>query len=143
MLTYVDCMNDSTDAGMIGPSTLETIGAPSTSKAPTPPPPSMADTQSAYAQQLADVPEFANYGQVLNSSTKPAPLTESETEYQVSVVKHIFKEHIVFQVISYFDCLFVHSSEFNKLCSSTCPTRSQILCWSRSPSLCSLKPIQV
>ena len=82
----------------LGPSTLETIGVPSTSKAPTPPPPSMADTQSAYAQQLADVPEFAEYGPVLNSSSKPAPLTESETEYQVSVVKHIFKEHIVFQV---------------------------------------------
>ncbi|KIP11750.1 hypothetical protein PHLGIDRAFT_17901 [Phlebiopsis gigantea 11061_1 CR5-6] len=79
------------------PSTLETLGAPSTSKTATPPPPTAAETQSAYAQQLAEVPEFAAYGAVLSSSTKPAQLTESETEYQVSVVKHIFREHIVFQ----------------------------------------------
>lgn len=43
------------------------------------------------------MPEFANYGPVLSSSTKPVQLTESETEYQVSCVKHIFKEHVVFQ----------------------------------------------
>lgn len=82
----------------VGPSSLETIGAPSTSKAATPPPPTNAEVQSSYAEQLAGVPEFATFGPVLNSSTKPSQLTESETEYQVSVVKHIFKEHIVFQV---------------------------------------------
>jgi len=43
------------------------------------------------------VPELATYGAILNSS-KPVPLTENETEYQVSCVKHIFREHIVFQV---------------------------------------------
>lgn len=58
----------------------------------------MAETQSAYQQQLAEVPELSSYGPVLNSSAKPAQLTENETEYQVSCVKHIFKEHIVFQV---------------------------------------------
>ncbi|RPD82257.1 coatomer subunit gamma [Lentinus tigrinus ALCF2SS1-7] len=79
------------------PSTLETIGVPSSSKAATPPPPSAAETQSNYAQQLSEVPELASYGPVLNSSSTPSPLTESETEYQVSVVKHIFKEHVVFQ----------------------------------------------
>ncbi|KAI0081189.1 coatomer subunit gamma [Panus rudis PR-1116 ss-1] len=78
------------------PSTLDTIGAPSTSNAATPPPPTTAETQSTYLQQLAEVPEFASYGPVQNSS-KPAQLTESETEYQVSCIKHIFKEHIVFQ----------------------------------------------
>lgn len=82
----------------LGVSTLETLGMPSTSKAATPPPPSAAETQSNYASQLAEVPELASYGNVLSSSVKPAPLTESETEYQVSVVKHIFREHIVFQV---------------------------------------------
>ena len=80
------------------PSTLETIGVPSSSKASTPPPPSVAETQTQYAQQLAEIPEFASYGQVLHSSTKPAQLTERETEYQASCVKHIFDEHIVFQV---------------------------------------------
>ncbi|KAJ3750919.1 adaptin N terminal region-domain-containing protein [Lentinula detonsa] len=80
------------------PSTLETIGAPSTSRVSnSPPPPTAAQTQTAYAQQLAEVPEFVSYGNVLNSSASPIQLTESETEYQVTCVKHIFKEHVVFQ----------------------------------------------
>ncbi|KAJ7269253.1 adaptin N terminal region-domain-containing protein [Mycena haematopus] len=80
------------------PSTLDTIGVPATKKASsTPPPPTAAETQSAYAETLAAVPAFASYGPILNSSAKPLPLTESETEYQVTCVKHIFKEHIVFQ----------------------------------------------
>lgn len=54
--------------------------------------------QSAYADQLAAVPDFAEYGAILGSSKQPAQLTESETEYVVSCVKHVFKEHIVFQV---------------------------------------------
>ncbi|VDB94519.1 unnamed protein product [Peniophora sp. CBMAI 1063] len=80
------------------PSSLDTIGAPAaTTSAPSPPPPTAEQTASAYATALSEVPEFANYGPVLNSSSKPAQLTESETEYQVSVVKHVFAEHIVFQ----------------------------------------------
>ncbi|KAJ7070572.1 coatomer subunit gamma [Mycena amicta] len=80
------------------PSSLDTIGVPSTQKTSnSPPPQTAAETQSAYADQLAAVPSFALYGPVLNSSAKPAQLTESETEYQVTCVKHIFKEHIVFQ----------------------------------------------
>lgn len=63
-----------------------------------PPPPTAAETRSAYAQQLANVPEFSSYGPVLNSTANPAQLTESETEYQVTCVKHIFKERVVFQV---------------------------------------------
>ena len=81
------------------PSTLDTIGAPvAKSSSPAPAAPTAAEKQSAYAQQLAEVPEFASYGPVVNSSATPAQLTESETEYQVTCVKHIFKEHIVFQV---------------------------------------------
>jgi coatomer protein complex subunit gamma len=34
----------------------------------------------------------------MNSSAKPLALTETETEYVVTCVKHIFKEHVVFQV---------------------------------------------
>jgi coatomer protein complex subunit gamma len=73
---------------------------PSSSKvqASVPAAPSAAETQSAYANQVANVPEFASYGPVINSTTKPMPLTESETEYVVTCVKHIFKEHVVFQV---------------------------------------------
>ncbi|KAL3419909.1 hypothetical protein PVAG01_08408 [Phlyctema vagabunda] len=49
-----------------------------------------------YAQELLAIPELKAYGSVLKSS--PAvELTESETEYVVTVVKHIFKEHIVLQ----------------------------------------------
>ncbi|KAL5495064.1 SEC21 [Sanghuangporus weigelae] len=80
------------------PSTLDTISAPSAKPAAASPPPrTAAETRSAYAEQLAEVPEFADYGPVLNSSVKPAQLTESETEYQVSCVKHIFNDRIVFQ----------------------------------------------
>jgi coatomer protein complex subunit gamma len=86
---------------LVGPSTLDTIGVLAAKKASaSPPPPSAAERQSAYAKQLAEVPELSSYGPVLNSSTKPAQLTENETEYQVTCVKHIFKEHIVFQVRS-------------------------------------------
>ncbi|KAF9469702.1 coatomer subunit gamma [Collybia nuda] len=80
------------------PSTLDTIGVPTSKKVSnTPPPPSAAEKQSAYVQQLAEVPEFSTYGSVLNSSATPVQLTESETEYQVTCVKHIFGEHVVFQ----------------------------------------------
>jgi coatomer protein complex subunit gamma len=49
-----------------------------------------------YAQQLGAIPEFSSYGAVLKSS--PAiELTESGTEYVVSAVKHLFKEHVVVQ----------------------------------------------
>jgi len=77
---------------------LDTLGAPLSKRSETPLAPSAAEKQSAYAQQLADVPEFTSYGPILNSSANPAQLTESETEYQVNCVKHIFKEHVVFQV---------------------------------------------
>ena len=81
-----------------GPSTLDTIGAPVTRTAtPAPPPQTAEETQSAFIQQLAHVPELAPYGTVINSS-KSVQLTENETEYQVSCVKHVFREHIVFQV---------------------------------------------
>lgn len=60
--------------------------------------PSAQETQSAYSSQLAAIPEFETYGALLNSSAKPIPLTESETEYVVTCVKHIYKEHVVFQV---------------------------------------------
>ncbi|CAG8566045.1 9819_t:CDS:10 [Ambispora gerdemannii] len=53
--------------------------------------------QHSYAPKLAAIPEFASYGELFTSSNKPIELTESETEYVVSCVKHIFKEHIIFQ----------------------------------------------
>jgi coatomer protein complex subunit gamma len=118
---------------LLGPSALDTIGAPiAKSVSPAPQAPTAAETQSAYAEQLADVPEFADYGSVLNSSATPAQLTESETEYQVTCVKHIFKEHIVFQVR-------FHSFAWDWCCaltmkySTTCQIRSPILSWNSFP----------
>lgn len=80
------------------PSALETIA--SSSAAPEPAVVAHAhaiEAQSSYAAQLAEIPELASYGPVLKSTAKPVELTEPETEYAVSAVKHIFKEHVVVQ----------------------------------------------
>jgi coatomer protein complex subunit gamma len=53
-------------------------------------------TQQKYVEQLQRIPELAAYGGVLKSSP-PVELTESETEYIVSAIKHIFKDAIVLQ----------------------------------------------
>jgi coatomer subunit gamma len=96
--TLLDFVIDSAPHRYSGPSLLDTIGAPATrAVTPVPPPRTAEETQSSFVQQLAQVPELASYGAVINSS-KPVQLTESETEYQVSCVKHVFHEHIVFQV---------------------------------------------
>lgn len=49
-----------------------------------------------YAEQLMQHPDIKEYGNLLKSSA-PVELTESETEYVVTAVKHIFKENIVVQ----------------------------------------------
>jgi coatomer protein complex subunit gamma len=53
--------------------------------------------EDAYAEELFKVPEFAALGPLFKSS-KPVELTESETEYLVSCVKHIFAKHVVLQL---------------------------------------------
>jgi coatomer protein complex subunit gamma len=82
-------------------STTPTIKAPSAGPKPTSK--SGADAAASasaaaqkYAAELQKIPELAAYGGVLKSSG-PVELTESETEYVVSAVKHIFKDHIVLQ----------------------------------------------
>lgn len=57
---------------------------------------SAAQAAQQYAADLQKIPEIAAYGGVLKS-TAPAELTESETEYVVSCIKHIFSGHIVLQ----------------------------------------------
>uniref|UniRef100_A0A1A9UTH5 Coatomer subunit gamma n=1 Tax=Glossina austeni TaxID=7395 RepID=A0A1A9UTH5_GLOAU len=52
------------------------------------------------ATRLAQIPGIQALG-TLHRTTRPIQLTESETEYTVQCVKHIFPSHIVFQ----FDCL--------------------------------------
>jgi coatomer protein complex subunit gamma len=68
---------------------------PKTAVQPTTP---VESASQKYAKALSEVPEFKNFGTVLKSSLKPVELTEKETEYAVTAVKHIFQEHIVVQV---------------------------------------------
>ncbi|KAJ5861440.1 uncharacterized protein N7529_008750 [Penicillium soppii] len=55
-----------------------------------------ASATQKYAEQLLQYPDLKAYGALLKSSA-PVELSESETEYVVTAVKHIFKEHIVVQ----------------------------------------------
>ncbi|KAI8337118.1 adaptin N terminal region-domain-containing protein [Chlamydoabsidia padenii] len=55
------------------------------------------DQQAVYAEQLAQIPAFQQFGTLFKSSGKPVPLTESETEYVVHCVKHTFARHVIFQ----------------------------------------------
>jgi coatomer protein complex subunit gamma len=54
-----------------------------------------ANTQK-YTEIFSRIPEIEAFGPVLKSSQTVA-LTESETEYVVSAVKHVFKDHLVVQ----------------------------------------------
>ena len=49
-----------------------------------------------HSQELMQIPELKAHGAVLRSSSV-VELTESETEYVVTVIKHIYKQHIVLQ----------------------------------------------
>ncbi|KAJ0981913.1 hypothetical protein J5N97_010168 [Dioscorea zingiberensis] len=53
-------------------------------------------TVDAYEKLISSIPEFSSFGKLFKSSA-PVELTEAETEYAVSVVKHIFDGHVVFQ----------------------------------------------
>jgi len=52
--------------------------------------------EGSYAEALAAIPQFSALGPLFRSSA-PRELTESETEYVVNCVKHIFADHLVFQ----------------------------------------------
>ena len=49
-----------------------------------------------HAQALMQIPELQAHGPLLSSSA-PVELTESETEYVVTAIKHIYKDNIVIQ----------------------------------------------
>ncbi|PVI06480.1 coatomer subunit gamma [Periconia macrospinosa] len=80
--------------------TTPTLKAPSAAKAPAKTGADAAASASAaaqkYAEELQKIPELAAHGGVLKSSA-PVELTEPETEYVVTAIKHIFKDHIVIQ----------------------------------------------
>ncbi len=50
-------------------------------------------------EQLSAIAEFSRLGPLFKSSEKPVELTESETEYVVRCIKHMYLKHIVFQVL--------------------------------------------
>ena len=72
-----------------GPSKAQVNGSADSASA------ALADVQK-HSQELLKVPELKAYGPVLRSSSS-VELTESETEYVVSVIKHIFKDYVVLQ----------------------------------------------
>ena len=59
-------------------------------------PATAAAATQRYTEIFSRIPELKAFGPVLKSSST-IPLTESETEYVVSAVKHVFKEHVVLQ----------------------------------------------
>ncbi|KAJ3266575.1 coatomer subunit gamma [Chytriomyces hyalinus] len=56
-----------------------------------------ADITKGYAAAMEKIPQLVMLGPIFKSSPKPVELTESETEYVVSCVKHVFAGHLVFQ----------------------------------------------
>jgi len=84
-------------------SATPTLKAPSTGPKSTSRAANQQDTTAAsiaasqkYASQLQAIPDIAAFGGVLRSSPV-IELTESETEYVVTAIKHIFKSHLVIQ----------------------------------------------
>lgn len=75
-------------APKVGPTKTATSGAEAAASA-------SAQSQR-YAQELQSIEHINAFGSVLKSSPI-VELTEAETEYVVTLVKHIFKEHIVLQ----------------------------------------------
>lgn len=53
--------------------------------------------EEANAERLSQIPGIQRLGPIHKSSS-PVQLTESETEYTVSCVKHCFTNHMIFQV---------------------------------------------
>lgn len=52
--------------------------------------------EETYAEKLKNVPELAALGPPFHSSP-PVDLTESETEYLVRCIKHVYERHLVLQ----------------------------------------------
>ncbi|XP_017100937.2 coatomer subunit gamma isoform X1 [Drosophila bipectinata] len=75
-----------------------------TSSAPRPP---KITREEESAARLAQLPGIQVLGPI-HRSTAPIQLTESETEYTVQCIKHIFGQHVVLQ----FDCLNTLSDQF-------------------------------
>ncbi|KAH6577516.1 hypothetical protein BASA61_008862 [Batrachochytrium salamandrivorans] len=60
---------------------------------------SASDAQSIYITAMSSIPQLSSLGSLYKTSS-PVDLTEAETEYIVTCVKHVFPQHFVFQ----FEC---------------------------------------
>ena len=60
--------------------------------------PEVKNSKNQYLELINSINEFKKLGNILSSST-PQALTESESEYVVSCVKHFFPNHILFHFI--------------------------------------------
>ena len=58
-----------------------------------------ATRHDMFVEKFSAIPEIAQLGPLFKSS-QPAQLTESETEYVVNCIKHVFPQHLLLQ----FDC---------------------------------------
>ena len=58
-----------------------------------------ATRHDMFVEKFSAIPEIAQLGPLFKSS-QPAELTESETEYVVHCIKHVFPQHLLLQ----FDC---------------------------------------
>ena len=56
------------------------------------------DAASLYSKTFSSILALSKLGPIFKSSS-PIELTESETEYVVSCIKHVLQNHVVFQVI--------------------------------------------
>jgi len=57
---------------------------------------SISKAENTYNEKLSAIPEFAHLGPIFKTSA-PVDLTESEVEYVVRCIKHVFSHYIVFQ----------------------------------------------
>lgn len=97
LIFFVDTCASSNSSLALLSSNQQQGGAISSSGAKKNTAPASVDFQ--YGEKLSSISRFATYG-ALFRSTAAIHLTEEETEYTVSCIKHIFDKHIVFQ----FDC---------------------------------------
>ncbi|CCK72591.1 coatomer subunit gamma KNAG_0K02280 [Huiozyma naganishii CBS 8797] len=81
--------------------------------------------ESKYADELSGMEEFKEFGKLINSS-KVTPLTESEAEFVVRAVKHVFKDNIVLQFNITNTLVDVALDNVSVVCSAEDPENSRL-----------------
>jgi len=89
-LPHVEASEETATAGAGGAGGPDSgSGAAASDSAP-------SSSDSSYADDLYKIPEFASLGSLFRS-TRPSELTETELEYVVNCVRHVFADHVIFQ----------------------------------------------